>query len=125
MGRSQGASAHVETHPEVLRPVHDMGGARHRERMDTRASVMDIDHSVHRGGDCLCLASLATEASMRILLFFSPLIVVSMLVALFLATWQPGVLAKHAEHKISNRWTRVVVGMTLVLVLTLVYMLPR
>ena len=62
---------------------------------------------------------------MRTLLLFSPFIVVSMLIALFLATWQPNVLAKHAEGKLSIRWTRFIVGMTLVLVLTLVVALRR
>ena len=62
---------------------------------------------------------------MRTLLLFSPFVVVSMLVALLLATWQPNVLAKHAEGKLSIRWTRFIIGMTLVLVLTLVVALRR
>jgi len=65
------------------------------------------------------------KMAVTLLAMLSPFIVVSMLLAMLLATWQPNILAKHAEGKLSIRWTRFIVGMTLVLVLTLVVALRR
>ena len=69
--------------------------------------------------------TLLWKMAVTLLAMLSPFIVVSMLVALLLATWQPGVIAKHAKGKLSIRWTRFIVGMTLVLVLTLIAALRR
>jgi len=55
----------------------------------------------------------------------SPFIVFSMLVAVFLVTWNPEVLAKHREGGISIQWTRAILGMTLMLVVALIVVLPR
>ena len=55
----------------------------------------------------------------------SPFIAVSMVTALLFATWRPELLQKHREGGISIQWTRTILGMTLVLVLTLIVVLPR